>query len=54
MSRTLRLLVLLTVFPIRSALAFFVTLAREIRQAFRYAWFDAVWELKDGVRWWRS
>jgi hypothetical protein len=45
---------LLTVFPVRAAMAFFVTLARETKQAFRWAWFDAMWELKNGVRWWRS
>jgi hypothetical protein len=54
MSRALRLPVLLAVTPLRAALAFFVTLAREIKQALRCAWFDAVWELKEGVRWWRS
>jgi hypothetical protein len=54
MRRTLRLPVLLTVIPIRVTVAFFVTLARETWQAFRYAWFDAVWELKDALRGRRS
>ena len=54
MRRILRLLVLLIVTPIRMIAAFFVTLSRDIIQAFKDARFDAMWELREAVRDWRS